>query len=62
MTKNRERLRSDYAAALLAHFGPRALAVARAQAAEATESALTEWTALVALLEAHAALGSDGSD
>lgn len=54
MTDDRERLRPEYAAALAAHFGDRALAIARAQLDGATGSALEEWTALVALLEAQA--------
>lgn len=53
MIKDRERLRSDYAAALVAHFGDRALAVARTQMEGAADGALTEWTALTALLEAQ---------
>ena len=54
MTKDRNRLRSEYAAALTAHFGDRALEIARAQIATATGAALEEWTALAALLEAQA--------
>lgn len=59
MTDDRERLRSDYAAALAAHFGDRALAVARDQRAAAKDSALAEWTAIVALLEMRNAEADD---
>ena len=55
VTEDRERLRSDYATALTAHFGDRALTIARAQMASATGNALEEWTALVALLEIRVA-------
>lgn len=54
MTDDRDRLRSDYAAALAVHFGDRVLSVARAQVDEATGDALVEWRAIVALLEARA--------
>lgn len=54
MTDDRERKRSAYAAALIAHFGDQALDVARAQADGATGAALAEWTALVELLERQA--------
>lgn len=50
MTEDRERLRSAYAAALVAHFGDRALDIARAQAESATDAAAVEWAAIVELL------------
>ncbi|WP_186728787.1 hypothetical protein [Sphingomonas panacisoli] len=54
MAEDRERLRSQYAAALTAHFGRRALTIARQQREDATGAALDEWTALVELLESEA--------
>jgi hypothetical protein len=52
-TRDRDRLRSDYAAALIAHFGPRASAIAQKQVARASGAALTEWTELAALIDAR---------